>query len=176
MRFRRTLCQRLGENRGAAALWGAMAAVVLALSAAAVLDVYQLSITRNWAYQIASEAALRGVSWGRDFASVAENGGMRLDETTAIEEATSAVEAALAERGVARYLLDVRALPEGGTETGFPPVSRAIQSGKTDWSSTEPAIGVYLELAVPVAFFGLVSGTHSVPVHAFAAAALAEAR
>ena len=67
---------RLGDARGAAMLWGALASLVLILAAAAVLDTYRLSATRNWAYQVASDAALRGVSRGRDFASLTGNGVM----------------------------------------------------------------------------------------------------
>lgn len=172
----RCLFGRLGENRGAAALWGAMATLVLILVAAAVLDVHRLSATRNWAYQVASDSALRGVSRGRDFASVAESGSMLIDEISARQEATMAVEAALAEKGVAQYVLDVRVLPEGGVVYGYPPVPRASQSGETNWSSPAPGVGVYLEVPVPVAFFGWVNGADSVPVHAFAAAALASVR
>ena len=175
-RFVRGLCHRLAERQGAAALWGALASLVLILAAAAVLDVYRLSTTRDWAYQVASDAALRGVSRGRDFASLTQSGSMRLDETIAREEAMSAAEAALAEKGIALYVLDVRVLPDGGVEYGFPPVPRASQTGETSWSSTEPAVGVYLEISVPVAFFGWVNGSSSVPVHAFAAAALADVR
>ncbi len=167
---------RLSDARGAAALWGAMASLVLILVAAAVLDEYRLSTTRDWAYQVASDAALRGVSRGRDFASLTGTGVMKLDEGAAVYEAMSAASAALAEKGVSSYVLDARALPQGGTIYGFPPVARASQSGETDWSSTEPAVSVYLEVPVPVAFFGWVNGARSEPVHAFAAAGLANVR
>ncbi len=157
-------------------LWGVLASLVLILAAAAVLDVYRLSTTRNWAYQIASDAALRGVGRGRDFASLAASGVMSLDEGAAVYEAMSAASAALAEKGISRYVLDARALPLGGTVYGFPPVPRASQSGEGHWSSPEPAVGVYLEISVPVVFFGWVNGASDVPVHAFGAAALANAR
>lgn len=168
------LLSRLGENRGAAALWGTIATLVLVLMGAAVLDVYRLSIARNWAYEVASEAALRGVGRGRDFASVLEDGRMSLDEASARQEAIWAVEAAMAERGFTSRVLDVRVLPNGGVAHGYPPVPQASQSAETIWSSPEPAVGVYLEVSVPVAFFGWVNGADSVPVHVFAAAALAD--
>ena len=167
---------RLSDARGAAALWGAMASLVLILAAAGVLDAYRLSTTRDWAYQVASDAALRGVSRGRDFASLTGGGVMKLDEGAAVYEAMSAASAALAEKGVSSYVLDARALPQGGTIYGFPPVARASQSGETNWSSTEPAVGVYLEVPVSVVFFGWVNGARTVPVHAFGAAGLANVR
>lgn len=171
--LRHPLC-RFGENRGAAALWGAMATLILILAAAAVLDVYRLSITRNWAYEVATDAALRGVAQGRDFASILDDGSMSLDETSARQEAISAVEAAMSENGFSAQILDVRVLPDGGVVYGYPPVPQASQSGETNWSSPAPAVGVYLEVSVPVAFFGWVNGARSVPVHVFAAAALAD--
>lgn len=172
----RSLHRRLSESQGAATLWGVLATLVLVLVAAAVLDVYRLSVTRDWAYQVASDAALRGVSRGRDFASLTQSGSMWLDEAVAAQEARSAAEAALAEKGFSDYALDVRVLPEGGVEPGFPPAPRASQTGAADWSSPAPAVGVYLEVSVPVAFFGWVNGADRVPVRAFAAAALAELR
>jgi len=174
--FLRDPGSRLADARGAATLWGAMASLVLILAAAAVLDVYRLSATRDWAYQVASDAALRGVSRGRDFASLTGTGVMSLDEGAAVYEAMSAASAALAEKGMSSYVLDARALPQGGIIYGFPPVPRASQSGEGNWSSPEPAVGVYLEVPVPVVFFGWVNGAKVVSVHAFAAAALANVR
>lgn len=172
----RRLTDRLSRRQGAATLWAIMATLVLVLAAAAVLDVYRLATTRNWAYQLASDAALQGVSRGRDFVSLTADGSMRLDEAAAVREAISVAEQGLAARGLSGYVLEVRVLPEGGVEPGFPPVARASQSGEVDWSSSAPAVGVYLEVAVPVTFFGWVDGADTVPVHAFAAAALAEIR
>jgi hypothetical protein len=163
------------DLRAQAAVWGLLLFLMLIPSIGVIVDVYALFVVRNWAYSVAQEAALTGVSHGREWATGTVPGGggqpeFSLDAATASSEALRVVAAEMAVRGVVGYQVDVRVLPSpgGGTISGFPPRSVRL-GGSGDWSSPEPAVAVYLEVPVQPQFLDFVGlGVRS--VHVFAAA------
>jgi hypothetical protein len=165
------------DRSAQSAVWGLLLFLVLVLAAGVVVDVYELFAVRNWAYSVAQEAALRGVSRGRDWGTgtIPNRGSspqLTLVAATAHDEALALASVEMSARGIVGYQVDVRVLPNpaGGTISGYPP--RTVRLGGTgDWSSPEPAVGVYLEVPVQLQlldFLGL--GVQS--VHVFAAAGI----
>ena len=73
-----------------------------------------------------------------------------MNSSTAKNEAEQLVIAEMAARGITSYGMDVRVLPDitGGSVSGFPPRPVRLGSGLGSWSSSEPAVGVYLEVPV----------------------------
>ncbi|MGC8946380.1 MAG: hypothetical protein ACP5N6_09515 [Anaerolineae bacterium] len=153
----------LEDERGQAAALAVFLIFLLALLFSGMVDLYRMQETRNWAYRAAESAALAGAAAGRDFDSFVIDPGLAL---TAAEET---LQAALAWRGETDAAYDIRVLEYGGTIADFPPVARSDLWGtSTEWTSNEPAVGVYLEVPVSTMFLGLGNGP--VRVHAFAAA------
>jgi hypothetical protein len=148
-----------------------MALFVVTVLLAATTEAYKLQETRNWGYRIASQAALRGVSAGRDWTYFYSAGQLRLEETTARNATQSALQSALATRGITAYTADVRVLPDpnGGSIINYPPVARASMQGATTWTTTRPAVGVYLRIPVSVLFFGWVDRSSTMYLNIFAA-------
>jgi hypothetical protein len=163
------------DERGQTAVSGLLFTLILALIVAFLVDVYSLKETRSFAYDLASEAALIGAARGRDFSHFISTGEIRILEDVAREEALEVIVEGMGRRGITDYEVRIEVLPEGGTVFGFPPVPRASQFGSSDFSSEEPAVGVYLAIPVRVYFFGLVVGGESVTVHVFAASGIASA-
>ncbi len=163
------------RERGNTTAAGILATLVFLLISAGLVDLYNVQAARDFAYQAASDAALRGVSKGRDWGALYSGGQLALDKSVAEREARSGLSAALAARGITAYTADVRVLPDpgGGTVPGFPPVPWASQKGSSAWTATEPSVGVYVEIPVNVTFFGWVDGSGSLILHAFAAAGVA---
>jgi len=131
--------------------------------AGALVDVYVLLEARNWAYQVAQQAALVGVSKGREWSGITSDRGcleaMTLDEGTARSEAESLLQKEMGLRGITNYDHEVRVLPDaaGGSVPGFPPESVRLGEGRGAWSMSEPSVGVYLSFQVQtflLAFFG----------------------
>jgi hypothetical protein len=118
--------------------------------AAGLVDIYRLFAARNWAYTVAQEAAMAGASRGRDWSTLMVDGNIRLDPTISREAAETLLTAAMLDRGIDTYVLDVRVLsdPGGGTIAGYPPRPVRLGSGMGNWTSDEPAVGVYLEVPV----------------------------
>lgn len=144
---------------------------ILILVIGAMVDVYRLQETRSWAYRTAEAAALAGATLGRDLSAVYTTGLPHVDPATGYVAAEQAVLEALARRGVTGATCDIRVIEWGGeTIPGYPPVARADMWGTTDWTATEPAVGVYLAVPVETFLLGLVSDSGPVTVHAFAAA------
>jgi len=165
----------MDSEKGQAAVWGMLLTAVFLLVVAALVDVYCLVETRNWAYAVAQEAALGGASRGRDWRAVVSSGQMKLDEALARREAVDLVEVEMASRGVTAYNMDVRVLPnpDGGAIPGYPPRPVRLGDRMGEWSTSEPAVGVYLELAVDtplLKFAGLSSGI----VYTFVAAGVVQ--
>jgi hypothetical protein len=163
------------DRRAQGTVWGLLLFLVIMLSTGVLVDVYEMFTVRNWAYGLAQEAALAGVSRGRDWATgtVPAGGGQvefSLVYTTARSEALAVVASEMLVRRVTGYQVDVRVLADsaGGTIPGYPP--RPVRLGASgDWSSPEPAVGVYLEVPVQpqlLNFFGL--GVRTVQVFAAA--------
>lgn len=138
------------DRRAQSAVWGFLAMMVFIAIASGLVDIYRLYAARNWAYIVAQEAAMAGASRGRDWSAVAWDGQMRLNEAIAQDEAEKLVTAEMTARGITDFSMDVRVLPEpiGGTITGYPLSPVRIGGGLGDWSSDEPAVGVYLEVPV----------------------------
>lgn len=162
------------DRKGQAAAWGFLAMLVFIAISAALVDLYRLYEARNWGYRMAQEAALAGASKSRDWGSILSGGQIRLQESTARDEAVRLAQMELAARGISIYQLDVRVLPEttGGTISAFPP--RPVRLGQQlgTWSSNEPAVGVYLSFPVEWLLLDRV-GVVSKNVSAFAAAGVA---
>jgi hypothetical protein len=142
----------IAARKGQAAVIGLFLILVFILIAAAAADLYYLFEVRNWAYSAAQSAALIGVSRGRDWGSVTATGQMALDPVVAYNAAAAVVALELASRNYAPgdYAYDVRVLPDpgGGFVSGYPPRQVRLEGGGLDWSSPEPAVGVYVELPV----------------------------
>lgn len=116
--------------------------------AAGMVDIYRLFAARNWAYTVAQEAAIAGASRGRDWSALMVDGNIRLDPAISREAAENLLAAAMLDRGINTYVHDVRVLPDpgGGTTAGYPPRPVRLGSGMGNWTSDEPAVGVYLEV------------------------------
>ena len=152
------------ERRAQTMASGVVAVLLLIVIASALVDGLHLLSTRQRCLEIASAAALRGTSRGRDYARYLVTGQIGLDPIVASDEATSAADAALAALGLSGYTIWVEVLdaPGGGSMADFPP-------GQT-WMETEPTVGVYLEAPVETVFLQVVNGNSPVTLHVFAAA------
>lgn len=140
----------ISERKAQSAVIGLLFILVLIMIASGLVDIYRLYAARNWAYQVAQEAALAGASRGRDWSSVIATGKIRLDGETAVQEAQAIVQNEMNSRQIVGYNVDIRALPEpnGGTIPGYPPQPVRLGNGRGEWSSDEPAVGVYLTMPV----------------------------
>ena len=165
------------KQRGQVAVLAALLIMVFVLLAAGLVDGYLLLEARNWGYQAAQQAALAGVSQGRDWDSlfpppcVGEPAPIRLASSTAQDAATSLLQQEMDLRGVSSYSYDVRVLPDynGGSISGYPPAAVRLGAGRGNWSSSEPAVGVYLSFPVSTFLLSFV-GRPTVQVSVFASA------
>jgi hypothetical protein len=160
----------MSSQRGQAVVAALLLVMTAVLLAGGMVDVYRLQETRHWAYRAAEAAALNGAATGRDLSAIYVVGQPRVDPDVGYEAAEDALLDALARRGVVGATYRIEVLEWGGTAAGFPPVPRADMWGASDWTSVEPAVGVYLAVPVDTFLLGLVSGNQPVTVHAFAAA------
>ena len=154
---------------------GPLTMLLFVAIAGALVDIYRLFAARNWAYTVAQEAALAGASKGRDWSAIISGGEIRLMQSTAETVAENLVVAEMSARGIHGYAMDVRVLPDpaGGSVTGYPPRPVRLGNNLGNWTSDEPAVGVYL--VVPVDWLlldriGIIGKT----VSAFAAAGVAQ--
>lgn len=147
---------------------GVVLVLLLVVVTSFLTDGLALLTTRQRCLEVASSAALRGASLGRDWNTYLITGQMLLDETTARSEALTTVDAGLEDLSLIDYTTRVEVIPgpDGGSIPDFPP-------GKT-WSASEPGVGVYIEARVNTVWMGLVNGGGPVVVHAFAAAGVTE--
>jgi hypothetical protein len=124
--------------------------LIFILIAAGLVDIYRLYSARNWAYSVAQEAALAGVSQGRDWSSVTATGTIRLIPEIATSQAQQIISEEMITRGISRFSADIRVLPDpsGGAITGYPPRAVRLGDSQGDWSENEPAVGVYLTIQV----------------------------
>lgn len=165
----------ISARKAQSAVWGLLIILVLVVVAGGLVDIYRLYAARNWAYSVAQEAALAGASRGRDWNAVLTTGLICLDPAVASAEAQTIVHSAMQVRGISGYSATIRVLPDpfGGTVSGFPPRPVRLGPGLSEWSSPEPAVGVYLE--VPVQWMILNSfGIDSKTVRVFAAAGVVQ--
>jgi hypothetical protein len=167
------------RERGQVAVQAVLLILLFFLLAIALVDVYAMLEARNWGYQAAQQAAMAGVSQGRDWSSLADPpcaGGpapIKLDWAAAQSGATDILNQEMLLRGIYGYSYDVRVLEDytGGTVSGYPPVPVRLGSSLGQWSSTEPAVGVYLSFQVSTFMMSFV-GRPSVQVNVFASASV----
>ena len=165
------------RERGQVAVQAVLLILLFFLLATVLVDVYTLLEARNWGYQAAQQAAMAGVSQGRDWNSLADlpcTGGpapIGLVSSTARSGAINLLQQEMALRGVSSYSYDVRVLPgyAGGTVSGYPPIPVRLGASRSKWSSTEPAVGVYLSFPVSTFLMSFV-GRQTVQVNVFASA------
>jgi hypothetical protein len=140
----------LQDRRAQSAVMGILILLVLLLLTAGLVDLYRAFAARTWAYSVAQEAALIGVSSARDWETLSTTGEMRLNEAVAIQSAGETVMTEMATRRITDYELIIRVLPEpnGGRFENFPPRPVRLGTGKGDWETNEPAVGVYLQVPV----------------------------
>ena len=140
----------LRDDKAQAAVWGLLTVLVLLILAAGLVDIYRLYAARTWTYSVAQEAALAGVSRARQWDDFLVSGSITLDEDVALTTAQSIVQSAMQVRGITDYQMDIRVLPDssGGSIPDFPPYSVRLGEGLENWSTDEPAVGVYLEVPV----------------------------
>lgn len=152
------------------AVMGLGAIMALVMIASGLVDIYRLFEARNWAYSIAQQAAMVGVSLGRDFDTAGPDG-IALDETTARAEALKIVQKQMSRRGITGYVVRIEAIPgkNGGTVPLFPPTARLISTGSSDWTTSKPSVGVYLLVPTDWVLLDLFGITENY-VEAFAAA------
>jgi len=145
--------------------------------AGALIDVYVLLEARNWAYQAAQQAALVGVSKGREWSGITSDRGclerMTLNEGISRSEAESLLQQEMNLRGITNYDYEVRVLPDaaGGSVSGFPPQTVRLGEGRGGWSMAEPSVGVYLFFPVQT-FLMPFFGRPQVQIDVFAAGSI----
>ena len=167
------------KERGQIAAGYVVLVMLFFLLASALVDTYTLFEARAWGYQAAQQAALAGVSQGRDWSSLASppcTGGpapIKLVSSTAQQAATALLQQEMILRGIGNYSYDVRVLPgyTGGTISGYPPIPVRLGAARGTWGSTEPAVGVYLSFPVSTFLLSFV-GRPTVQISVFASAAV----
>ena len=165
----------IADHKAQSAAWGLLIILVFIAISGGLVDIYRLYSARNWAYTVAQEAALAGASRGRDWEYLASTGKIRLVSDIANPEAETLVRTEMESRGVIGYSMDVRTLsdPSGGVISGFPPNPVRLGDSRGNWTSSEPAVGVYLVVPVDWVFLdslGITGKTISV----FASAGVAQ--
>jgi hypothetical protein len=189
LRFRR-------RPRGQILILAVVIIFLFFLVATALIDVYHLQEARNWGYRAAQQAALAGTSGaGGNWvvyqptvdpaAPTPTPGGsgcidpvrIELDATQAFTEAETMLILEMNGRGFAPadYAYEIRVLDnfDGGTTPNWPPLPVRLGAGRGDWSSENPAVGVYLSFNVHT-FLMAVVGRDTVTIHVFAAAEAAQ--
>ena len=163
------------DRKAQSVVWGFLAMMVFIAVASGLVDVYRLYAARNWVYSVAQEAAMAGASRGRDWSSIIGGGDIRLNATTAQDEAQRLIAAEMSARGISHYVMDIRILPDstGGSIAGYPPRPVRLGSGMGNWSSNEPAVGVYLEVPVSWVMLDMLN-SQAKTVRVFASAGVAQ--
>lgn len=156
----------LADKQAQIIVAGVVAVLLLIVVVAALTDGLHLLSVRQRCLEIASAAALRGTSAGRDYSGYLATGQIGLDVIAASDEAANAADAALMAMGLSVYTIHVEVLdaPGGGSIANFPP-------GQT-WTESKPAVGVYIEAPGDTIFMQAVIGA-PVTLHVFAAAGVA---
>lgn len=165
------------DVRGNASIAGLFLVLIVSVLAGALVDVYRLQDLRTFGYSVANDAALRGVSQGRDWAQFTATGEMSLDPYRATDTAQETLETLMAARGLPQFQYQIGVIPDadGGSFQLPPPcMARASLWASSTWTETRPAVGVCVQIVVPTILFGLVNGGQPVTVNAFAAAGVSE--
>jgi len=167
---------KTGEEGQIAVLVAILAMLFVGL-ASALVDVYVLLEARNWGYQAAQQAALAGVSKGRNWSGMTSDRSclepMRLNVNTARITAEDILQKEMSLNSVSDYDFDVRVLsdPRGGSVADFPPETVRLGSGRGTWSANEPSVGIYLSFPVQT-FFMAFFGRSEVQIEVFAASSV----
>jgi hypothetical protein len=167
------------------------------LIAAGLIDVYHLEEARNWGYAVAQNAAMAGVSSGRDWTrfeatqdpalpaptprqdKCVDPGLIQLNEGTARDQAFEYLKAELKLRTMdiydpkIMYRIEVLKDPGGGSIPGFPVQPVRLGAGQGYWQTKNPAVGVYLSFPVRTFFMSIV-GRSSVTINVFGSAQVAQ--
>ena len=173
------MIMRRSRERGQVAVQAVLLILLFFLLAITLVDVYAMLEARNWGYQVAQQAALAGVSQGRDWNSLTNPpctsgpAPIKLDWAAAQSGATDILERELIMRGISSAAYDVRVLPdyEGGTISGFPPSTVRLGEGRGSWSMSQPSVGVYLSFPV-LTFLTSFVGRPTVQINVFASASV----
>jgi hypothetical protein len=165
----------LRDDKAQAAVWGLLTVLVLLILAAGLVDIYRLYAARAWAYSVAQEAALAGVSKARQWDDFMSTGTISLDERIALTTAQAIVQSAMQVRGITDYQIDIRVQPDasGGSIPDFPPHSVRLGEGLGNWFTDVPAVGIYLEVPVQWTLLDLFDIPEK-GVRVFAAAGVAQ--
>jgi hypothetical protein len=167
------------RERGQVAVLAVLLTTLFVLLAAGLVDAYTLLEARNWGYQAAQQAAMAGVSQGRDWAGLDTplcTGGptpIQLDWALAQSVATDYLWAEMRDRGIYSYSADIRILPtyNGGTEDGYPPIPVRLGAGRSNWSMYQPSVGVYLSFNTRM-FLTSFIGRSTAQIQVFASASV----
>jgi hypothetical protein len=160
------------------------------LVATVLIDIYTLFEARNWGYRVAQQAALAGVSGSSTkwviyqptidpTADTPTPGVPGCIDPVWIEldpvEAEAAADAMLAKemgiRGVGGYYreIEVHEQASGGDTLLWPPSGVRLGVSSPDWSTSNPAVGVYLSFHVDTFLLSII-GIAPGNIHVFAAA------
>jgi hypothetical protein len=158
------------SESGQVTVLGLLFLLTFVLLTAALVDIYTIFEARDWGYQVSQQAALAGVSVGRDWSGVTVPDGscvgpgpVTLKTATAQNTAVDYLNREMALRGLSTYTYDVRVLPDydGGSMSGYPPTPVRLGSGLGNWSTDEPAVAVFLSFPVSTFLLSLVSSGYS---------------
>ena len=162
------------RQSGQASVWALLVLLVLVMIGAALLDAYQWTSTRVWAYHAAEAAAERSATLAADWSNFQHTGEWQLDSAMARSEVEAALREELSARGIdashAAWDIRVHSTSAVRTEPGWPP--RGSLWGGVGWTTDRPSIGVYLEVDAPT-FLGGLAGIRSwARIHVFASSSL----
>jgi hypothetical protein len=174
---------------GQISVLAAVLILLFVLVTCGLIDVYHAEETRNWAYRAAQQAAMAGVSKGRNWelvqatpdpsiptpdASLGECADaplMNLNYDDAYAAARGRLIQEMAFRGVTGYAYDIRVITSalGGSEVGFPPNAVRLGDGRGHWQTSRPAVGVYLTFQADTFLLSFI-GIRQIPIYVFSAA------
>ena len=167
------------KERGQAAVLAVLLIMVFVLLASALVDGYALLEARNWGYEVAQQAAMAGVSQGRDWNALATppcTGGpapIRLVAANASSAAQDFLQREMTLRGISSYTYEIRVLPNytGGSISGFPPSPTRLGGSRGSWTVSEPSVGVYVSFPARTFLMSFI-GRPTVQVNVFASASV----
>jgi hypothetical protein len=177
------------KRRGQVAVLAAILILLFVLVTCGLIDVYHAEETRNWAYRAAQQAAMAGVSKGRNWELVqatpdpavptpdaakgecADAPLMDLHYDDAYAAARSRLIQEIEFRGIQGYAFDIRVIASalGGSEPGFPPATVRLGDERGHWQTNRPAVGVYLTFPTNTFLLSFI-GIRQIPIYVFSAA------
>jgi hypothetical protein len=180
------------QQKGQVSVLTVLFVLIFLLIAIVLVDLYHLEEARYWGYQVAQQAAMAGVSRGRDWTITAVTPdphwtppppgecfpppAMSLDVTDATQNAIEEITREMNDRSIVGYHYEIHVLPNpgGGGISDFPPIDvRMAGHLEDDWITTNPAVGVYLEFPVNTFLMSFI-GKPTITLHVFSAAEVKE--